>query len=247
MDTRGKTNAEQFNEGNETLSRHEASLDQVHASMQQVLSKLQALHPSGWIYKTEQYYDFKGIPPEQQIYKKLRNKDLTILIDGGSTHNFFDQAVVSRFGLPITRSKKFQVMVANKEKIECAGLCQSLTVEIQRTSTMVDFYVLPVVTCHLSSGYNGLPHSGPLRPIIPLSLCLSRKDGVPHTFQGITQQEIEVSSQKDFHEIRGLGLHGTTFFLQLSSSELGVQSNHILTNLDCLLTRFSALFEKSMK
>ncbi|WKA03393.1 hypothetical protein VitviT2T_021504 [Vitis vinifera] len=43
MDTRGKTNAEFRNEVNEALARHESSFDQVNATLQAVLTELQAL------------------------------------------------------------------------------------------------------------------------------------------------------------------------------------------------------------
>ncbi|KAJ0113156.1 hypothetical protein Patl1_03571 [Pistacia atlantica] len=54
-----------------------------------------------------------------------------MLIDGGSTHNFIDQAIVSKFGLPVIQDKKFQVMV---EKIECAGQCRAAHPHHSRTS-----------------------------------------------------------------------------------------------------------------
>jgi hypothetical protein len=44
MDTRGKSNAEFCNEVNEILGRHETSFDQVNATLQVVLTELQALH-----------------------------------------------------------------------------------------------------------------------------------------------------------------------------------------------------------
>ena len=62
---------------------------------------------------------------------KLKNRDITVLIDGGSMHNFIDQAVVTKFELPIVCDKTFQVMVANREKIDCSGKCMALTFVIQ--------------------------------------------------------------------------------------------------------------------
>ena len=37
---------------------------------------------------------------------KLKNKPVMVLIDGDSTHNFIDQAVVTKYGLPILQNKK---------------------------------------------------------------------------------------------------------------------------------------------
>jgi hypothetical protein len=44
-------------------------------------------------------------PQTIRVLGKLKNKNVTVLIDGGSTHNFIDQALVSRFGLPVTHGK----------------------------------------------------------------------------------------------------------------------------------------------
>ena len=46
MDTRGKTNAEFRNEVNEAFARHESNFDQVHATPQTILAKLQGLRVS---------------------------------------------------------------------------------------------------------------------------------------------------------------------------------------------------------
>ena len=52
-------------------------------------------------------------PQTLRVMGNLRNKSVIVLIDKGSTHNFIDQVVVTKFGLPVNQSKQFQVMVAN--------------------------------------------------------------------------------------------------------------------------------------
>ncbi|XP_073126480.1 uncharacterized protein [Henckelia pumila] len=52
MDTLGKTNAEFRNEVHEILGRHESNFDQVHNTLQMVLSELQALRTSHGSYTT---------------------------------------------------------------------------------------------------------------------------------------------------------------------------------------------------
>jgi hypothetical protein len=46
MDTRGKSNAEFRSEVNEALARHESNFDQVHGTLQTILTELQALRVS---------------------------------------------------------------------------------------------------------------------------------------------------------------------------------------------------------
>ena len=73
-------------------------------------------------------------PQTFQVIGKVGNKALTVLIDGGSTHNFIDQAVVTKLGLPVIRDKVFRVTVGNKEIIECTGRCIRLLLNIQGLS-----------------------------------------------------------------------------------------------------------------
>lgn len=80
-------------------------------------------------------------PQTIRVSGKLKNKEVTVLIDGGSTHNFIDQSIVSKFRLPVVRDKKLQVMVTNREKIECVGQCQALTLIIQGLPVTTNLYV----------------------------------------------------------------------------------------------------------
>ncbi|KAL5810906.1 hypothetical protein ACOSQ4_027474 [Xanthoceras sorbifolium] len=40
-------------------------------------------------------------PQTIRVLSKLKNKEVIVLIDGGSTHNFIDQSIATQFGLPI--------------------------------------------------------------------------------------------------------------------------------------------------
>ena len=91
-------------------------------------------------------------PQTLRVLGRLKNKDLTVLIDGGNTHNFIDQTVVSRFGLPVVREKKLQVIVANQERIECMGQCPGLMLTIQGIPVTIDYYILPVAACQVVLG-----------------------------------------------------------------------------------------------
>lgn len=72
-----------------------------------------------------------------------------VLINSGSAHNFNDQNIVSKFKWHVTRDKNFQVLVVNREKIECVGQCQAVALTIQGYVVKADFYILPVAACQL--------------------------------------------------------------------------------------------------
>ncbi|KAL5767270.1 hypothetical protein ACOSQ2_014053 [Xanthoceras sorbifolium] len=96
------------------------------------------------------------------VVGKLRKKEIILLIDGGSTHNFIDQTVAGKFGLPIIRDKKFQVMVGNKERIEYTGRCLALTLMIHGHPMQADFYILAVSACQAVLDVQWLETLGPV-------------------------------------------------------------------------------------
>ncbi|GMP75518.1 hypothetical protein CsSME_00032574 [Camellia sinensis var. sinensis] len=131
MDMRAKSNAEFRSEVNEALARHESNFDQIHGTLQTVLTELQTMRvsqntpsidnpfapaetshnqplstthntpdrnrnnspdrnhthlklsfpkfngddPTGWIFKAEQYLDFKRTTKVQAVDDLLRNRD----------------------------------------------------------------------------------------------------------------------------------------------------------------------------
>lgn len=78
------------------------------------------------------FHTIVGVDHPQTLWVlgTLRNCHFTVLIDGGSTHNFIDQYVVNKFRLPIQQGTKSRVAVANKEQIDCVGKCQALSMQI---------------------------------------------------------------------------------------------------------------------
>lgn len=54
-------------------------------------------------------------------------------------------------------------MVANKECIECAGLCCGLMMTIQGCPVVADYYVLPVAACPLVLGVQWLATLEPVK------------------------------------------------------------------------------------
>ncbi|RVW85308.1 hypothetical protein CK203_045592 [Vitis vinifera] len=152
MDIRGKTNAEFRNDVNEILARHESSFDQVNAALQAMLTELQTLRasrsqntspsetnpfahdPTGWIYKAEQYFDFKNITPGQQVQLASFHLEGIALqwhrwltkFRGPLTWDEFTKAVQLRFGPTdyedpseaLTRLKQTTTVVAYQEAFE---------------------------------------------------------------------------------------------------------------------------------
>ena len=149
-------------------------------------------------------------PQTIRVPGRLKGRDVTVLIDGGSTHNFIDQSLVLNCGLHVLRDKKFQVMVANRDKIECEGMCLALPLVIQGYHIKADFYILPVSACQVVLGVQWLETLGPIETDYR-QLTMSFKEGeATQTLHGIKQPGISPLTGKEFHHMHGKGL-----FLQM--------------------------------
>jgi len=91
-------------------------------------------------------------PQTFRVIGKAGNTQVTILIDGGSTHNFINQSTATKLGLLVIHGKTIQVTVGNKETIECTGRCLGLALSIQGIIVRADFFVLPVAACQVILG-----------------------------------------------------------------------------------------------
>jgi len=95
-------------------------------------------------------------PQTLRMTGKIRNKEVTVLIDGGSTHNFINWLIVNKLMLPIVCDRSFQVMVGNCEKIECPRRCLNLALIIQDHTIVADFYILLAIACQVVLGIQWL-------------------------------------------------------------------------------------------
>ena len=176
-------------------------------------------------------------PQTMRIVGQLKNKMVILLIDGGSTHNFIDEAIVSKLALTINREKKFQVMVANREKIECVRQCRALTINIEGYPVIVDFYILPVAACQLVLGVQWLQTLGPMEMDYK-QLTMSFKEGrISYLFHGIRSTNFTALSDKELY-----GLHGVGLFFQILSVGNCAQSPSYPSEVSSLLEQYSSVF-----
>jgi hypothetical protein len=151
-------------------------------------------------------------PQTMRVIGQLKNKKVMLLIDGGSTHNFIDEAIVSKMALPVNREKKFQVMVANKEKIDYVGQCRALTINTEGYPVIADLYILPVAACQLVLGVQWLQTLGPVEmDYKQLTMSFKEGDG-SYIFRGIKPTSLTTLSDKELY-----GLHGVGLFFQILS------------------------------
>lgn len=92
----------------------------------------------------------------------IKNKNLTILIDGGSTYNFIQDRLVKFLGLPIINSPTFNVMVGNGESLSCTSYCPNVPVSLGSSLFHIDLYILPISGAEIVLGIQWLRTLGPI-------------------------------------------------------------------------------------
>ncbi|GKD53695.1 transposon ty3-G gag-pol polyprotein [Tanacetum coccineum] len=150
-------------------------------------------------------------PQTLRLPGKINNKEVVVLIDGGSTHNFVDQALVDRFGLVVEKDTPLKVVVGNREHVTCTGRVRALTIVIQGYVISTDFFVLPVAACPIVLGVQWLKTLGPVEMDYEQLTIGFHLAGSSHKLQGLKGSELAALKT---HEL--MGIQGTTLFLQIT-------------------------------
>ncbi|GKC30855.1 ty3-gypsy retrotransposon protein, partial [Tanacetum coccineum] len=85
-----------------------------------------------------------GSPRSLQLWGKIGDTRVHILIDNGSTHNFIRPDVVERLRVPLQATKVFNVYIGSGETLMCESVCSQVTLHVQGLDLKVDLYVLPM-------------------------------------------------------------------------------------------------------
>ena len=88
-------------------------------------------------------------------YKTMRvtghvnKRDLHILIDSGSTHNFLDVEMAKKLGCTLTSINPIRVDVANGSSLSYVSACKGLNWTLQGTKFQTDVLLLPLGNCDM--------------------------------------------------------------------------------------------------
>ncbi|GKC52217.1 ty3-gypsy retrotransposon protein, partial [Tanacetum coccineum] len=85
-----------------------------------------------------------GSPRSLQLWGTIGTRDVHVLIDNGSTHNFVRPDVVEKMQLPVASTKAFKVYIGSGESLLCERVCSQITLCMQGLTIEVDLYVLPM-------------------------------------------------------------------------------------------------------
>nr|GEU62735.1 transposon Ty3-G Gag-Pol polyprotein [Tanacetum cinerariifolium] len=209
----------QIRETDERFAKHEAMFEKIMAELQKLITK----------------QDQRII--DSTVTWKNKNKEVVVLIDGGSTHNFIDQALDDRFGLVVDTPLK--VVVGNLEHVICTRRMRNLTIVIQGYVVSTDFFVLPVAACPIVLGVQWLKTIGPVEMDYEQLTMGFRLAGLSHKLRGL--KGFELAALKA-HEL--MGIQGAALLLQITPvpTEIPPKRTPFLV-IQQVLTQFTTVFQ----
>lgn len=106
----------------------------------------------------------KGQPPAETIklVGKVKNNDVVILVDSGSTHSFLDPNAVKRVNCEVEVTNPLQVTVAGGGRIQCSARCPNFEWEMAGQLFSTNMRVLPLGGYDMVLGVDIMRRLGPV-------------------------------------------------------------------------------------
>jgi hypothetical protein len=86
----------------------------------------------------------KPQPRTLKLKGVIKDRNITILVDSGSTHNCIDIDVTKKLNCFIYPTRDLIVKVANGQQVKEVGKCHKISVQIQELELQTGFYALPL-------------------------------------------------------------------------------------------------------
>ena len=174
----------------------------------------------------------------------IGNHRVQILIDGGSTHNFLQQELVTTLSLQPQTTSTLRVTVGNGEELQCNQVCPEVAVHIQAHTFLVDFHILPICGADVVLGVQWLKSLGPvLTDYATLTMKFIYNDKLIE-LKGDRDANIDQISPSQLRRLMNTGNTSTYFHIQLDSHHpKPLPLTHSIPAIQTLLTKYSSLFQ----
>ncbi|GAV77759.1 RVP_2 domain-containing protein [Cephalotus follicularis] len=95
-----------------------------------------------------------------QVVAVVGRKQLQVLIDSGSTHNFITDDIVQKLGLPLVDIPMVNVRIANGEQLHCSKMCKDFQWKVQGYLFEADVFIIHLENYDLILGTQWLASLG---------------------------------------------------------------------------------------
>jgi hypothetical protein len=86
----------------------------------------------------------KPQPKTLKLKGVMKDRNLTIIVDYGSSHNCIDIGVIKKLNCFIYLTRDLTVKVANGKRVKEVGKCHKISIQIQELELKIGFYTLPL-------------------------------------------------------------------------------------------------------
>lgn len=90
----------------------------------------------------------------------IRGQLLSVLIDNGSTHNFIQEPVAHKLGIPLQELPEFRVFIGSGDYLICREVCRQVAITIQGAVITQDIFVLTMEGANVVLGVQWLETLG---------------------------------------------------------------------------------------
>lgn len=182
-------------------------------------------------------------PETLRFVATIAEHAVALLVDGGSTHNFIQQQLVTLLGLSPTTTTPLRMKVGNGQQLDCDSVCQDVPISIHDTVFVVDLHVLPISGANVVLGVQWLKSLG---PVLTDYNTLAMQFFYNHKLvqlQGDIDASMNPLSPSQFRRLyrkQGPGFYYHITMLPQSPPEL---TEHIPDAFRPLLLKYEALFQ----
>ncbi|CAH9146476.1 unnamed protein product [Cuscuta epithymum] len=129
-----------------------------------------------------------------RLKAEVGGREIVVLIDSGSTHNFIRDKLAESMRLPFSPMPTLNVKIANGEPLRCNRRVERVPLRIQEAQFEVTFYTLPLVGIDAVLGMQWLEQLGVVLNDWKHKTMSFMHQGQQHTVQGISCENNQLTS-----------------------------------------------------
>lgn len=172
----------------------------------------------------------------------IKSKEIVILIDSGSTHNFLDANIPKRVGVLIQPSQPISVAVADGGHLISRAMCKQLHWTMQGTPFETDVRFLPLGGCDLVLGIQWLATLGPIVWDFARLRMEFNPNGVKHVLRGKQTSSTQAVTSSLMSRLISKRANGMV--ARLNMMEVAPMPNETPSDLVAILKRFADIFQE---
>jgi hypothetical protein len=182
-------------------------------------------------------------PQTLKLKGHIKNDNVTVLIDTGSTHNFLDINIARKLKLFVYPVPDMKVMVADGKKIENVGKCHKVKLQIQDFNLESELYTVPLGGVDVVLGVQWLQTLGTYSVNHQKHFIKFKWQGKRYKLYGFQPPQTQVVSSQQMEKMIQKG--ATAYFIQCHQMEIqeSEQDNSRAPEIQELIQKHKKVFQ----